>query len=625
MALFCSLARQDFSCLAFWRYTMRQIIIWASLLLAQISHAQEYVLNGDFEEYYSLPYMEDQLDSCKFWFNPTSAGHFDPKASPDYLHIFGVGFAHLPNHQSGEVFPKNGDGISGIIVYAEGNDYREYICTQLKNRLEQGKSYTLIFYITNGKQFSSIDRNKVACDGLEAAFSATKPDQNIYAPLPLLPSYSIGYQFFSESWVKITHTFVANGDEQFLTIGNFKSLASTNVSLAYISSNPSASIFPPVSYIFIDSVSLRPVQIPLSSPKLQHSVCQGQSATLVAQGEKNLSWYQMPQDSLIAQGDSILTVSPSKSTKYRAIGNSDTLTFTLNVQLPPSISYSDTTTCQPLSLVFGNTTSYDSLQVNPKTDSLRNTGTYLLTAYQNGCTTQKSILYTRENCKEDTLRFNICEGDTLMLPSKTLTTHMWYKQTTLLQTSTDQELKVRPNTSTFYRVKGFSDYRLFEVTVRPKPLIPFDDQQFCAPFKWQIPYVADTLLVNNQKMDTITKEGLYLFFAQQNGCKNNKSVRVVASECPKPDSILHIPNAFSPNGDGLNDVWQLKGIQQYPNAILYVFNRWGNVVYTSSPGYPAPWDGTRNGYPMAVGTYYYILELKNPKEETKSGSVTIVY
>lgn len=332
----------------------------------------------------------------------------------------------------------------------------------------------------------------------------------------------------------------------------------------------------------------------------------------------------MPQDSLIAQGDSILTVSPTKNTQYRVVGNSDTLTFSVNIQSPPTIPYSDTTICQPLSLVLGKTTSYDSLQVSPKTDSLRNTGTYQLTAYQKSCTTQKSILYTREDCKEDTLHFSICEGDTLILPSKTLSAHKWYKQTILLQTSVDLEFQVRPNTSTFYRVKGFSDYRLFEVTVQPKLIIPFEDQQFCHPFQWPIPYVSDTLLVNNQKMDTITKAGLYVFLAQQNGCKTNKAILVVASECPKPDSILHIPNAFSPNGDGLNDDWQLKGIQQYPNAIMYVFNRWGNIVHTSSTGYPVPWDGTRNGHPMAVGTYYYILELKNTEEEIRTGGLTIV-
>jgi gliding motility-associated-like protein len=630
MALFCSLERQEKSCLVFWRYTMRQIILLASLLLAQVSHAQEYVLNGDFEEYTALPTDNSQLDNCTYWFNPNSAGPFDPKATPDYLHIMGGGLSNIPNHPLGIVNPQSGIATTGIVLYSEGNDYREYICTQLKNKLIKGKQYTLIFHITDGKQFPSAEANRVACDGVQAAFSATKPEQNVYATLPLAPSYSIGNMFFSESWVRITHTFVAKGDEQFLTMGNFKSLSSTNVSLAYISSNPSALVLPPRSYIFIDSVSLRPAKVPLTSPKLQHIVCQGQSATLVVQGEKNLSWYQMPQDSLIAQGDSVLTVSPTKNTQYRVVGNSDTLTFSVNVQSPPSISYSDTTTCQPLSLVLGKTTSYDSLQVSPKTDSLRYTGTYLLTAYQNGCTTQRSILYTREDCKEDTLRFNICEGDKLILQSKTFALHTWYLQTTSLQTSTDKELQVQPSSSTYYRVKGFSDYRLFEVIVRPKPVVQFQDVVLCAPIKWALPMVSDMFLVNGLKIDSILQPGLYTFVVQKQGCTSSKTISVQEKDC-KEDTVgvlpllFKIPSAFSPNGDGINDVWEIRGIQQYPNAIMSVYNRWGNIVHTSNFGYPVPWDGTRNGYPITVGTYYYILELKNQEAETKSGSITIIY
>lgn len=87
-------------------------------------------------------------------------------------------------------------------------------------------------------------------------------------------------------------------------------------------------------------------------------------------------------------------------------------------------------------------------------------------------------------------------------------------------------------------------------------------------------------------------------------------------------SPVKIPNAFTPNGDGQYDVWEIDGISTYTSAALQVFNRWGSLVYESF-GTIKFWDGTRNGKPMPVAAYYYVLDLQNG-EEPKSGNVTII-
>ena len=87
-------------------------------------------------------------------------------------------------------------------------------------------------------------------------------------------------------------------------------------------------------------------------------------------------------------------------------------------------------------------------------------------------------------------------------------------------------------------------------------------------------------------------------------------------------SPIKIPNAFTPNGDGQYDVWEIDGISTYTSAALQVFNRWGSLVYESF-GTIKFWDGTRNGKPMPVAAYYYVLDLQNG-EEPKSGDVTII-
>jgi gliding motility-associated-like protein len=83
-----------------------------------------------------------------------------------------------------------------------------------------------------------------------------------------------------------------------------------------------------------------------------------------------------------------------------------------------------------------------------------------------------------------------------------------------------------------------------------------------------------------------------------------------------------IPNVFSPNGDGINDVWVIKYLDNYPGATVDVFNRAGQRVYRTQ-GYSTPWNGTFKGNPLPIGTYYYVIDPKNGREKI-SGSITIL-
>ena len=74
-------------------------------------------------------------------------------------------------------------------------------------------------------------------------------------------------------------------------------------------------------------------------------------------------------------------------------------------------------------------------------------------------------------------------------------------------------------------------------------------------------------------------------------------------------SLQDIPNTFTPNGDGRNDTWVIKGLEYYPRATVNIFNRWGQKLYYSV-GYPIPWNGTYHGKALPSGTYYYIIDPK---------------
>lgn len=88
------------------------------------------------------------------------------------------------------------------------------------------------------------------------------------------------------------------------------------------------------------------------------------------------------------------------------------------------------------------------------------------------------------------------------------------------------------------------------------------------------------------------------------------------------DKII-IPNAFSPNQDGINDTWLIEPLDLFTDLDLTVFNRYGQAVYHVKD-YSKPWDGTVNGKPLPIGTYYYVLDLKIQNEKPMTGSITIL-
>ncbi len=84
---------------------------------------------------------------------------------------------------------------------------------------------------------------------------------------------------------------------------------------------------------------------------------------------------------------------------------------------------------------------------------------------------------------------------------------------------------------------------------------------------------------------------------------------------------LKIPNLFTPNGDGVNDYFEIPGLSQFPEHRLTIFNRWGNEIYKSR-NYQNNW----NGSSLGEGTYFYVLEVKlhTGRWETFKSFITII-
>jgi gliding motility-associated-like protein len=112
---------------------------------------------------------------------------------------------------------------------------------------------------------------------------------------------------------------------------------------------------------------------------------------------------------------------------------------------------------------------------------------------------------------------------------------------------------------------------------------------------------------NTNPVYKVTEGGTYSVTVTDSlGCSTTDTVVIRENYC----STIPVPNAFTPNGDGINDTWNIPQLQYFPMCTVTIYSRWGQLVF-SSVGYPKAWDGTDHGKALPAGTYYYIINLQN--------------
>ena len=117
----------------------------------------------------------------------------------------------------------------------------------------------------------------------------------------------------------------------------------------------------------------------------------------------------------------------------------------------------------------------------------------------------------------------------------------------------------------------------------------------------------------------LISDNYWVTVTDMNGCTVTDTVKLGM----KNESCLEIPNSFSPNGDLINDYWEIGNISKFPDVEVKIFNNWGELVWNSVRGYGIPWDGRSNGQVLPVDSYYYVIDFKNGSRML-AGSVTII-
>lgn len=119
----------------------------------------------------------------------------------------------------------------------------------------------------------------------------------------------------------------------------------------------------------------------------------------------------------------------------------------------------------------------------------------------------------------------------------------------------------------------------------------------------------------------IIREGNLTITASQEGNNNWNPANSVSESIITYPAFDNIMSLFTPNNDGVNDVWYIPDIEDYGRVAVLIYNRFGKKVYQSD-SYLNDWDGTWNGEQLPSATYYYIISSQN--RGTLKGVVNIV-
>ena len=214
---------------------------------------------------------------------------------------------------------------------------------------------------------------------------------------------------------------------------------------------------------------------------------------------------------------------------------------------------------------------------------------------------------------------------------------------------TEAEIKVAPEETETFRVRisdttGCGNNDTVRVVVNPSPDIDAGpDTVLCLDnsllinavgspgvYRWQPETgLSDPTILDPTATPTETID--YILSATDTttslSCKTYDTLRVMVLNCLDP---LHVPQAFTPNGDGVNDFFTIfaDGITEYD---IKIFNRWGELIYNSNNvedlnNLQRGWDGYHKGKEQNLGTYVYYIVAKDLNNVTveKQGNVTLI-
>lgn len=621
------------------------------LLLSLSATAQNLVVNPGFEAYNNCPTGLSGIVYSPTYSNfPTATGWVNPlqSTSPDYLNSCAGGGTgvKVPYATTGFQQARNGDAYAGLILWegsypgAPALDFREYLQTRLSQPLVAGVKYCISFYVSPTIS-GAYAFNYVAVDNIGIHLSDTQVSAPTGYTLPLTHSLRNApgnYLTDTTAWIQVSGIYIATGGEQWLTLG----MLDGGVAPAFVQQYPA--VADPTlhyrSYVYIDDVSVAPLAA-TDTVISRHDTLQCNTVFT-------------PMLLRSVSGATCLWSDGSTNTQLNA---TDTGTYWCRAQLG-CITYIDTfriryaaantlnlgadkVDCQnqPVNLQANNTYTSYSWSTGQSTPSITasQSGTYILTV-TDVCRTQADTVRvtiqppTAPPIASDTA---VCQGNIRPAPAVQGSNLRWYNSSTGgIGSAQFPFLPMETGLFTVYvsQTVGLCESPRVpvEVAVRYSPhsqpvqdlvLCPGDRMEIGSPNTNPVSMVWNT--GTNGCCTWADRPGTYIRTVVNDCGVAEDTVRISASAC---DACVHLPTAFTPNGNGRNDTWAPKLTCAVTHYKLRVYNRWGALIFTSTST-ATGWDGMVRGYLADIGTYVYVLEYGTPySTEVKhlSGNVTVV-
>jgi gliding motility-associated-like protein len=280
------------------------------------------------------------------------------------------------------------------------------------------------------------------------------------------------------------------------------------------------------------------------------------------------------------------------------------------------------------------------------------TTNYIMTVERDLCiasdTVEIQVVHQTEIWGRDT---TICEGDEVLLEVfGDADTYQW-TPSEFLSDLNSQSTWAKPERTTTFVVTGqlatcAEDTASFKVTINKLPaihtapiryyvpgenitlsVIPTEDNTNPLSYEWMPPVGLSCRYCSTPSVSPMA-DIVYTVTAIDSiyGCSSEREVSVEGLyNCP--EELFGVPNVFSPNGDGINDVLELKLSPSVQEIVSFqIYNRWGALVFQTDDRYDG-WDGTVNGKSLNDGVYIYVLEAICPIDGSvimKKGDVTIL-
>jgi gliding motility-associated-like protein len=612
-------------------HTMRWIVICLAFAICtpEVMAQSELVPNGDFESYSLCP---TSFSCIEFNTNTYVDNWLRPsEATSDFFHSCASEFSlvsvptsyffyHQPAH--------SGEAYGGFYVYYEGFEYREYLQVQLTEPMVAGQCYYIEYY-TAPSETNDLFGGAVAIDRLGLHIGVEREvldDFADYGPLDVVPQIVTPEDVFltdTMNWIKVSGVFVAEGGEEWITIGNFLDDVETNT-YEFLGDVASA-----ISYYAVDDVSITPLTGLNNLPDTV--LCAGETLILeTAGGASSYTWNTgdtTASITVLSSGTYIVTLDypcGTFSDTAVVIFNSDTTEFSTSESIVCSDELPYLLTASDLYTTYLWSTGETTPEI-----FITEPGTYYVQGYA-GCATYIdtfSIMIYDEIADvplPDTILICDINGTVDIFGPDGFDTYTWSTG------ETTQYISVTGNGIFTVTYSKYCDtyshtyqvitdaYLALELNL-PETLVvcPFGNPVAIIDAEVGFPeYNWNT--GENTAAISVSEPGVYIVTATTL-CRTVADSTMVSS-C----QVMTLPNAFTPNGDGVNDLLFTICNPCDGFLSLTIYNRWGEPVFeTSDPG--IGWDGTFNGESAELGAYSYVLRYNGTNgAETLQGSLMVV-